>query len=242
MLSRKTTMQLFILLIVIICPALSACSRYGQKQQLQLRPEQQPKISALPPEPASGPPDLRPPQPAEAQEVIRRIYGQTVIVESYRAQYLIAGDLNGDGSPDLAVVVRPAPGQLAELNHELANWIRCDPQKVKPPVPQRHGRVFLQMAEPTVIEPHDVLLAVVHGYGPQGWRNPRSRQTYLLKNAVGQRVKLISFDETPKMAKNYKNLPRMRGDVVSETLANEQGLLYYTGAKYAWYRLGTIGP
>src|SRR5262245_14528186 len=240
MLSRKTIILPFF--IIIICAALSACSRNGQNQQLQLRPEQQPKVSAPPPTPASGPPDLRPPQSAEAQETIRRIYGQTVIVESDRAQYLINGDLNGDGSPDLAVVVRPTPGHLAELNNELANWIRCDPQKVKPPVAQRHGRVFLQMVEPTVIEPHDVLLAVVHGYGPQGWRSPRSRQTYLLKNAVGQGVKLIPFDETLKMAKNYKNLPRLRGDVVSETLANGQGLLYYTGAKYAWHRLGTMGP
>jgi hypothetical protein len=30
--------------------------------------------------------------------------------------------------------------------------------------------------------------------------------------------------------------------VVSQTLDKNPGLLYYTGAKYAWRRLGTIGP
>jgi hypothetical protein len=197
---------------------------------------------ALPPPPPSGPSDQRQPQPAEAQEAIRRVYGQSVIIESGHAQYLIAGDLNGDGSPDLAVVVRPAPGQLAELNHELANWIRCDPTKVKPAMPQKHGRILLQMSPPTVIESHDLLLAVIHGYGPQGWRSPRAHQSYLLKNAVGSEIKLIPHNDALKIAKNYRGLPPPRGDVVKQTLANEQGLLYYNGAKYAWYRAGTMGP
>jgi len=103
-------------------------------------------VLALPPTPAPGPPELRPPQPAEAQEAIKRVYGDTVFVESSRPKYFIAGDFNGDGSIDLGVVVRPARGQVAKLNSELANWIRCDPQKVKPPVPQRHGRLLLQIA------------------------------------------------------------------------------------------------
>ena len=237
----RITILSFFLLITIICVAISACSR-SKQQQPRLQIEHLPQISALPPTPTPGPPDLRPPQPAEAQEAINRVYGQTVFVESSLPKYLIAGDFNGDGSPDLGVVVRPAPGQLAQINHELANWIRCDPQKVKPPVPQRHGRILLQMVEPTVIEQGDLLLAVIHGYGPQGWRNPQARQSYLLKNAVGSEVKLTPFNEAIKLAGKYKNPPRLRGDVVSETLANEQGLLYYTGAKYAWHRLGTTGP
>ena len=204
--------------------------------------EQQPKVVATLSTPPSGPPELRPPQPTEAQEVIKRIYGETVIVEPGLPRYFFAGDLNGDNSIDLAVAVRPAPGHLAELNHELANWIRCEPQKIKPPVPQKHGRILLQMTEPTVIEQQDLLLAVVHGYGPQGWRSPQARQTYLLKNAVGNGIKLTPFDEAVKMVGKYKNPSMLHGDVVSETLDNHQGLLYYNGAKYAWLRLGTTGP
>lgn len=237
----RITILSFFLLISIICVAISACSR-SKQQQPQMRIEPQPQMLALSPTPAPGPPELRPPQPAEAQEAIRRVYDQTVFVESSLPKYFIAGDLNGDGSIDLGVVVRPAPRQLANLNHELANWIRCEPQKIKPPVPSRHGRILLQMVEPTVIEEHDLLLAVIHGYGPQGWRNPQARQSYLLKNAVGDGIKLTPFNEAVKMVGKYKNPPRLRGDVVSQTLANGQGLLYYTGAKYAWHRLGTTAP
>jgi hypothetical protein len=199
-------------------------------------------MSALAPTPVPGPPELRPPEPTEAQEAIKRVYGETVFVESSRPKYFIAGDFNGDNSIDLGVVVRPARGQVAKLNSEVANWIRCDPQKVKPPVPQQHGRLRLQMVEPTVIEEHDLLLAVIHGYGPQGWRNPQARQSYLLKNAVGDGVKLTPFNEAIKIVGKYKDSPRLRGDVVSQTMYNKQGVLYYTGAKYAWLRLGTTGP
>ena len=239
---RKTTISSWFLFIIVISAALQGCSHRGQKQQPQLVMEQQPKVVATLSTPPSGPPELRPPQPTEAQEVIKRIYGETVIVESGLPRYFFAGDLNGDNSIDLAVAVRPAPGHLAELNHELANWIRCDPQKVKPPIPQKHGRILLQMTEPTVIEQQDLLLAVVHGYGPQGWRSPQARQTYLLKNAVGNGIKLTPFDEAVKMVGKYKNPSMLHGDVVSETLDNHQGLLYYNGAKYAWLRLGTTGP
>jgi hypothetical protein len=99
------------------------------------------------------------------------------------------------------------------------------------------------MDEPAVIiEERDLLLAVVHGYGPQGWRNPLARQSYLLKNAVGAGIKLTPFKEAIKIVGKYKDPLQLRGDVVSEALDNKQGLLYYTGAKYAWRRLGTPGP
>jgi hypothetical protein len=238
----RITIALFFFLTTIICAAISACSRSKQQEEPRLQKEQQPQMVASLATPAPGPPELRPPEPTEAQEAIRRVYGETVFVESSRPKYFIAGDFNGDNSIDLGVLVRPSRGQVAKLNSELANWIRCDPQKVKPPVPQRHGHLLLQTVEPTVIEEHDLLLAVIHGYGPQGWRNPQARQSYLLKNAVGDGVKLTPYNEATKIVRKYKDSPRLRGDVVSETIDNKQGLLYYTGAKYAWHRLGTTGP
>jgi hypothetical protein len=241
MLSRITILSFF-LLGAIICAAIPACSRSKQQEQPRLQFEQQPQMSALPPTPAPGPPELRPPQPTEAQEAIKRVYGDTVFVESSRPKYFIAGDFNGDNSIDLGVVVRPARGQVAKLNSEVANWIRCDPQKIKPPVPQPHGHLLLQMVEPTVIDETDLLLAVIHGYGPQGWRNPQARQSYLLKNAVGDGIKLTPLNEAIKIVGKYKDPPQLRGDVVSQTMDNKQGLLYYTGAKYAWRPLGATGP
>jgi len=95
---------------------------------------------------------------------------------------------------------------------------------------------------PVVIEGRDLLLAVIHGYGPQGWRNPLALQSYLLKGVVGDGFKLTPFKEAIKMVEKYQDPPQLRGDVVSENLDNKPGLLYYTGAKYAWRRLGTTGP
>jgi hypothetical protein len=238
----RITILSFFLLGAIICASIPACSRSKQQEQPRLQYEQQPKMSALSATPVPGPPELRPPQPTEAQEAIRRVYGDTVFVESSIPKYFIAGDFNGDNSIDLGVVVRPARGQLAKLNSEVANWIRCDPQKIKPPVIQPHGRILLQMVEPTVIEEPDILLAVIHGYGPQGWRNPQARQSYLLKNAVGDGIKLTPFKDAIKIVGKYKDSPRLRGDVISQTVDSKQVLLYYTGAKYAWLQLGTTGP
>src|SRR5262245_49140005 len=89
MLSRITILSFF-LLGAFICAAISACSRSKQQQQPQLQIEQQPKTLALAPTPAPGPPELRPPQPTEAQEAIKRVYGETVFVESSRPKYFIA--------------------------------------------------------------------------------------------------------------------------------------------------------
>jgi hypothetical protein len=53
---------------------------------------------------------------------------------------------------------------------------------------------------------------------------------------------LTPLKEAIKIVGKYKDPPQLRGDVVSETLDNKPGLLYYTGAQYAWRRMGTTGP
>jgi hypothetical protein len=78
------------------------------------------------------------------------------------------------------------------------------------------------------------MLAVIHGYGANGWRDPQATQTYLLKNAVGSDMKSHPLKEFAAMNQG-KKLPRLRGDVVGEMLQGKAGYLYFAGATYAWY-------
>jgi hypothetical protein len=85
-----------------------------------------------------------------------------------------------------------------------------------------------------IVGPQDLLLAIIHGYGPGGWRNPDARQTYLLKHAVGNDMTARSRADAMKIAGKDK-LPNLRGDVIVERLGQKRGFLYWTGARYAWW-------
>src|SRR5262249_21228237 len=140
------------------------------------------------PSPTPAPPQP-PPRLAEVREKVAGIYQQSVTVYPQGDGCLaITGDFNGDSSQDLAVVVRPAAGKLDRINSELANWIIRDPHSVKPPS-SRHMSIRLSSGRVKVAQ-GDLLLAVIHGYGAAGWRNPSARQSYLLRNVVGQDMQL----------------------------------------------------
>ena len=85
------------------------------------------------------------------------------------------------------------------------------------------------------MEKDDVLLAVIHGFGPGGWRDSAAQQTYLLRNAAGNNMKRVTIDEMVKKGKGGMKLPRLYGDVIQETLSGEAGFLYWMGARYTWF-------
>src|SRR5262245_21030114 len=159
----------------------------------------------------------------EVNEAVARVFKNSVTLDSKQTPNFLAGDFNGDSSQDLAVFLMPAAGKLDDLNQEFPPWILRD-LFVVPKVG----------AQPMRITANEQLLAVIHGYGKDGWRDPQATQTYLLKNAVGTDVKAYTKNEFAS-ATQGKKAPRLVGDLIGENLRGQSGYLYFNGAQYSWY-------
>ncbi|HEX8186272.1 MAG TPA: hypothetical protein VF747_16020, partial [Blastocatellia bacterium] len=170
---------------------------------------------------------------SEARSAVERIYKDAVSVDANANPGFIVGDFNGDNSQDIAVVVRPAKDKLADINHELAGWMVREPLTESLPVLMERRSPHEPKARPVITERDELLLAVIHGHGPTGWRNPEAQQTFLLKSAVGKNIKTESKAKLLKTSKDKR--PPLLGDVVGEIIAGQPGFIYYTGATYAWY-------
>jgi hypothetical protein len=166
---------------------------------------------------------LQPPELHAVQDAVKRVFQESVLIDTSRNPSFLAGDFNGDLSTDVAVILKPMPERLAELNEEFPTWILRDPfAENEPRVPR------LRVAA------NDMLLAVIHGYGANGWRDRQATHTYLLTNVVGSGLE-VQQAKAVATANEGKKMPRLRGDVIGEVLRNTPGFLYYAGATYAWY-------
>ena len=180
----------------------------------------------------SRPAASAPPKPEELKEAVARVFDKSVSPDPMHNPNFLVGDFNGDGVEDLAVVTRPADGSLNAINNELANWTLEDPGTV--PIPGTKAADRLIRPKPVKVQKGDMLLAIIHGVGAQGWRNPEARQTYLLKNGTGSNM-IVQSATTLRSSRDKTKPPALRGDAISQTLGGKTGLLFWTGAKYAWY-------
>ena len=215
--ARANHKTAFALVIVSCCLALSCSS--GSRPVAEAPPP--PVVKADEPVPEVS--KLPPPELAQVQEAVKRVFKEAAVIDSSHTTAFIAGDFNGDLSQDIAVILKPAPEGLSELNEDLPAWLLRDPFGS----PESRGPRLRVAAT-------DVLLAVIHGYGPKGWRDPEARQTYLLKNAVGSAMQTHAQKDFTT-ANQGKKLPQLRGDLIGETLGGKSGYLYYSGATYSWY-------
>lgn len=176
---------------------------------------------------------LPPPTADDVRQAVLRIFGGNVVAEPEAPLWYLTGDFNGDDSPDLAVEVRPARNRLSTLNEGLANWIVEDPREVFVP-DARKGKVqkLPPKASQQRVRAGERLLAIVHGYGPQGWREAMAQQTYLLRNADGRELALKRKEEI--LAGNTMARP-LFGDLIERRSGGGKSLLFWTGGHYAWY-------
>lgn len=201
---------------------LTGCAT-AEKPKLREAPPN-PNALIVQPTPASALPSTNPPPKlTEIQDAVKRVFKDSAVIDTDRNPNFVVGDFNGDLSQDVAVVLRPAAEKLSAMNDDLPPWILRDPF-----VMRRPGMLPLRI---TADEP---LLAVIHGFGAAGWRDPQATQTYLLKNAVGSAVEVH-----PKIAvmtaNRGKKIPQLKGDLIAEVLRGTSGYLYYDDAGYSWY-------
>jgi hypothetical protein len=160
------------------------------------------------------------PKPVEVQNAIKRVFKDAAVLHPNHEPNFFSGDLNGDNSQDLVVILKPV--NLEEMNRQFAPWLVRDPRsnrstKERPP-----------------IQKDDTLLAVIHGYGNNDWRDPDATQTFVLKNVVGSDLKVQTVKEFVE-TNGGRKLPRAEGDLISETIDGTQGFLYFASSNYSWY-------
>jgi len=202
---------------------LTGCANDQQAKKLESPPTQTAVVVQPQQSPTPQLSTLPPPKLIEVQNAVERVFKGSALVDTSRTSSFIVGDFNGDLSQDLAVVLKPAPEKLSELNEDSPPWILKDPFLITRPG-----------VRPLRVTENEPLLAVIHGYGSEGWRDPQASQTYLLKNAVGPGVETRAKTEFIN-ANRGRKLPRLRGDLIAELLRGASGYLYYDEAAYSWY-------
>ncbi len=223
-----TTARAALAILALAAMAFALAARRGTDGSAEVRPPPPPAE----PTPAPFGVRLRPPTEAEVEGGLRRAFGETV--RPAGARRCLLGDFNGDGAEDVAMPVRPAEGHLLELNDGLANWRVQD--ALDEDASRREPARNAERAE-TTVEPGEVLLAVVHGFGPEGWRDDRARQCYLVRHATGAPFEARLRTELLRYVGRVSDGAQLTGDVILCAAGRRPGFVYWTGARYAWHPL-----
>lgn len=164
----------------------------------------------------------------EVNAALHRVFSDAVSSTSQQHSFA-TGDFNGDGSQDLAVFVRPAVSKLKTLNDPLANWTIQDATQAFFLPPNQRVVIVPPKPKPQSAQAHEVLLAVIHGYGKNGWRDPAALQAYLVRHAGSDYIEARRppdrLDGAPASIK--------QSEVIFEP-TEKPGFLFWTGSQYAW--------
>jgi hypothetical protein len=222
--TKKTTLPIVALIVTAVLFG-SSCLK-TQTAMVESAPAYQPSPVTT----TLNMPKVVAPKLADVQEAVARVFKDGAVIDPSVNPNFFVGDFNGDTAQDLAVVLKPATGKVAELNQEFPPWLLRDPFSV-----DRRERSELS------VQPDDILLAIIHGYGDNDWRDTQATQTFLLKNAVGSSISVKTGRDFAQ-EHSGKRLPRPQGDLIGESLRGVNGYLYYANSNYEWYDPKTFKP
>jgi hypothetical protein len=231
LMSRALSLVRFVLAAAIFAALQGCTSNHAQNVE---KPIAAATPQATPAGSAVAPPKLPPPTKAQVKEAFSRVFGDNLVAQIDDAggvTTVIVGDFNGDQSEDLALLARPAPWKLDEVNNELANWIIQDADKAFIP-PRGKTVVVPPKQERPRVEAGEQVLAIIHGVGQGGWRSSDARQAYIVKHAAA------AFEGTApsisQKAIRAMHLP-VETEIIKEVRNNKKGFLFWTGGAYAWH-------
>jgi hypothetical protein len=213
-------------LMVAVALAIAGAWFLGRQRGEERRVEQPPVTLAPdntpPPAPASP---LAPPAAGEVGAKVRQLFGAVAV---FAGGPFAAGDFNGDGWYDLAVVVRPAAAHLDRLNADAGNWIVHDPMAAAAASPGAMPARPNVTAEP--------VLVIVHGFDAAGWRSADARQAYVLTGVAGPRLDARPVAELAAEA-GVQLRPDLGTDAIVEEVRGRRGFVFWAGARYSWQPL-----
>ncbi len=168
------------------------------------------------------------PPPSQVSELLLRTFGGAAEVLLQKVPTAFVGDFNGDGKPDLVVLIRWAGGPPPPGVTQLAPW---------PSPPGRRAK----RREAVSARQSSVALALFHGQGAAGWRQPQ--QVFLLMAGDRLSSPIFSDPEGGQLAVVRKGTrrgaglpPARRGDVLRiPTEAGIDTFLYWDGKTYSVY-------
>lgn len=243
MVTRKAILTTSWCFVVIGSVAFCGCVKPPPQAIVEQPPAPQASEAvSLPAQPAEMP-KLPPPRLEDVQQAVTRVFKDAAVIDDGRSVSFLVGDFNGDMLQDLAVILKPAEGKLGELNQEFPNWIATEPledllrsksKALAQPIAARPSN-NTAAGQTIRFEKSDVLLAIVHGYGPKGWHDPDATQTHLLRNIVGTNMRVLPFEAVAREYKGVRPFPSIYGDLIQQTIFGESGFIHFTGGVYGWY-------
>lgn len=205
------------LVLISCCLFVCSCSK-TKAPVVEAVPAYQP-----PPPPTVQVPTVVPAKQNEVEEALNRVFKGAAVLDQSVQPAFYAGDFNGDAVQDIAIAVKPAPNKIETLNEEYPAWLLRDPFAA-----EDTRSVSLRVSE------NESLLAIIHGYGANDWRDPQATQTFLLKNVVGSDLEVRAGTEFVK-ENHGKKIPPIRGDVIGQMLRGNRGYIYFAAATYRWF-------
>src|SRR5262249_18597517 len=120
---RSNCVSLYLVAAVVVLSYINGgCSRRGSRI-VEAPPAYQPS----PASPQISMPNVVPANFSEVQDAVRRVFKDAAVIDSSFNPNFLTGDFNGDSSQDLAVILKPVPNKLAEMNEQYPSWLLRDP-------------------------------------------------------------------------------------------------------------------